>query len=127
MLFRPVEFNKVKIEAIVDLGAYINAICEGNAEIIRHKANQGLFNKVPYPLFKVQYANAELEQPLATYTMRFKIGDYTFVEKFIIMTQTLFPIIGLAFLRKHSSILDTDQGTKDFPRVQITRALTGEM
>ena len=37
--------------------------------------------------FKVQYANAELEQPLATYTLRFKIGDYTFEETFIIMNQ----------------------------------------
>ena len=81
--------------------------------------------KHPHP-FKVQYANAELEQPLATNTLRFKIGDYTFEETFIIMNQTSFPIIGLAFLRKHAAILDTAQRTIDFPKIQITMALTDE-
>ena len=43
------------------------------------------------------------------------------------MNQTSFPIIGLAFLRKHAAILDTAQGTIDFPKIQITMALTDEM
>ena len=84
-------------------------------------------NKAPPLPFKVQYANAELEQPLATYTLRFKIGDYTFEETFIIMNQTSFSIIGLAFLRKHAAILDTAQGTIDFAKIQITMTLTDEM
>ena len=42
------------------------------------------------------------------------------------MNQTSFPIIGLAFLRKHAAILDTAQGTIDFPKIQITMALTDE-
>ena len=40
------------------------------------------------------------------------------------MTQLSFPIIGLAFLRKHAAILDTAQGTIDVPKIQITMALT---
>ena len=75
----------------------------------------------------MQYANAVLEQPLATYFLRFKIGNYTFEETFIVMNQTSFPIIGLAFLRKHAAILDTAQGTIGFPEIQITMALTDEM
>ena len=126
MLFLPVEFNTVKIDALVDSGAYINAISEGDAEKLRQHANQCIVNKAPPPPFQVQYANAELEQPLATYTLRFKIGDYTFEETFIIMNQTSFPIIGLAFLRKHAAVLDTAQGTIDFPKIQITMALTDE-
>ena len=126
MLFLPVEFNTVKIDALVDSGAYINAISERDAEKLRQHASQCIVNKAPPPPFKVQYANAELEQPLATYTLRFKIGDYTFEETFIIMNQTSFPIIGLAFLRKHAAILDTAQGTIDFPKIQITMALTDE-
>ena len=59
--------------------------------------------------------------------MRFKIRDYPSEETFIIMNQTSFPIIGWAFLRKHAVILDTAQGTIDFPKIQITMALTGEM
>ena len=58
--------------------------------------------------------------------MKFKIGDYTFEETFIIMTKTPYPIIGLAFLQKHSAILDTAQGTIDFPKIQITLALKDE-
>ena len=127
MLFLPIEFNTVKIDALVDSSAYNNAISERDAEKLRQNANQCIVNRAPPPPFKVQYANAELEQLLATYTLRFKIGDYTFEETFIIMNQTSFPIIGLAFLRKHAGILDTAQGTIDFPKIQITMALTDEM
>ena len=48
-------------------------------------------------------------------------------ETFIITTKTSYPIIGLAFLRKHSAILDTAQGTGNFPKIQTTLALTDEM
>ena len=123
MLFLPVEFKTVKIDAS---GAYINAISERDAEKLRENASQCLVNKAPPPPFKVQYANADLEQPLATYTLHIKIRDYTFEGTFIIMNQTSFPIIGLAFLRKHAAILDTAQGTIDFPNIQITIALTDE-
>ena len=79
------------------------------------------------PRFKVQYANADLEQPLATYTLGFKLGDYTLEETFIVVNQTSLPIIVLAFLRKHAAILDTAQGTIDFPKIQITMGITDEM
>ena len=127
MLFLPVEFNTIKIDALVDSGAYINTISERDAEKLRQNAIQYIVNRAPPPPFKVQCANAELEQPLATYTLHFKIGDYTFEETFIIMNQTSFPIIGLAFLRKHAAIIDTAQGTIDFPKIQITMALTDEL
>ena len=127
MLFLPVEFNTVKIDALVDSGAYINAISERDAEKLRQNASQCIIKRAHPPPFKVQYANAELEQPLATYTLRFKIGDCTFEETFIITSQTSFPIIGLAFLRKHAAILDTAQGTIDISKIQITMALTDEM
>ena len=126
MLFLPVAFNTVKIDGLVDSGAYINANSERDAEKLRQNASQCNFNRAPSSPFKVQYANAELEQPLATYTVRFKIGDYTFGETFIIMNQTSIPIIGLAFLRKHAAILDTAHGTIDFPKIQITMAPTDE-
>ena len=127
MLFLSAEFNTLKIDALVDSGAYINAISERDAAKIKEHASQCIINEAPPPPFKVQYANAELEQPRATYTLRFKIGDYTFEETFVIMNQTSFPRIGLAFLRKHAAILDTAQGTIDFPKIQIKMALTDEM
>ena len=66
MLFLPVEFNTLKIHAVVDSGAYINAISERDAEKLRQNASQCIVNKAPPPLFKVQYANAKMEKPLAT-------------------------------------------------------------
>ena len=127
MLFLPVDFNTVKIDALVDSGGIINATCERDAEKLKQNASQCILNKASPPHFKVKYANTELEQSLATYTLRFKIGDCTFEETIMVMNQTSFPIIGLAFLRKHAANLDTAQGTIDFPKTQITMALTDEM
>ena len=59
-------------------GAYINANSKKDVEKVKQNVDQCIINRGPPPPFKVQLANAELEQPLATYTMRFKIGDYTF-------------------------------------------------
>ena len=50
MLFLPVEFNTVKIDALVDSGAYINAISERDAEKLRQNASQCIVNKAPHPL-----------------------------------------------------------------------------
>ena len=91
MHFLPVDINTVRIDALVDSGAYINAIGERDAEKFRQNASQCIVNRAPPPHLKVQYANAELEQPLATYTLRFKIGDYTSEETFIVMNQTSSP------------------------------------
>ena len=58
MLFLQVEFNNVKIDALVDSGAYINAIREKDDEKIKQNADHCIINKAPPPPFKVQYANA---------------------------------------------------------------------
>ena len=120
MLFIPLDFEHTRIDALVDSGAYINVISERDANKIQTEANATIIARAPPPPFKIQYANTELEKARATYTMKFKIGDYAFEETFINMTKTSYPITGLAFLRKLSAILDTAQGTIDFPQIQIT-------
>ena len=52
MLFLPVELNTVKIDALVNSGAYINAISEREAEKLRQNASQCIVNKAPPPLSK---------------------------------------------------------------------------
>ena len=52
MLFLPVEFNTVKIDALVDSGAYINAVNERDAEKLRQNASQCIVNRAPHPLSK---------------------------------------------------------------------------
>ena len=58
MLFLPVEFNTVKIDALLNSGTYINAISEKDAEKLRQNASQCIVNRAPPAPFKVQYANA---------------------------------------------------------------------
>ena len=86
-----------------------------------------MVNKAPPPPFKLEYPNAELEQPLPMYVLRFNFNFYTFEKTLIVMNKTSFPIIGLEFLRKYAAILDTAQGTINFPKTRITMALTDEM
>ena len=52
MLFLPVEFNTVKLDALVDSGAYMKAISERDAEKFRQHASQCIVNKAPHPLSK---------------------------------------------------------------------------
>ena len=94
MLFFRLEFDKTKTDALVDSGAYINAINETDIDKMQKESNASITGKAPPPPFKIQYANTELEKTLATYTMKFKIGDYTFEENFIIMTKTSYLIWG---------------------------------
>ena len=91
---------------------HANANSEKDAEKIRHEANQCFFREAPPPSFRNQNANAELEQPLATFMMQFKTGDYTFEETFIMKTQAL---------RRQHKEQSTSQG------LQITMALRDEM
>ena len=49
MLFLPVEFNTVKIDALVDSGAYINAISEKDGKKLRQNASQCIVNRESPP------------------------------------------------------------------------------
>ena len=81
----------------------------------------------PQPPFKIECANAQLEQPIATADIQFNIGTYTFTDTFVILSKTSFPIIGLNFMRNHQAVIDTANGTINFPHVEMTLAMTDEM
>ena len=49
MLFLPDEFNNVKIDVLLDSGAYINAISERDAENVQQNASQCIINEAPPP------------------------------------------------------------------------------
>ena len=51
MLVLMVELDNVKIDELVDSGAYINVISESDAEKIQHNASQCIINKA-HPLSK---------------------------------------------------------------------------
>ena len=60
-------------------------------------------------------ANGQLEAPIATVEMQLEVGDITFREKFIVVTNLTSPLIGLLLLRRKSTILDMRQGILNFP------------
>ena len=60
-------------------------------------------------------ANGQLEAPIATVELQLEVGDITFREKFIVMTNLTSPWIGLLFLQRNSTILDMRQGILNFP------------
>ena len=67
------------------------------------------------PEFQTMVANGQLEAPIATVELLFEVGDITFREKFIVMTNLTSPLIGLLFLHCNSTILDMRQGNLNFP------------
>ena len=60
-------------------------------------------------------ANGQLEAPVATVELQFEVGDITFREKFIVMTNLTSTLIGLLFLQRNSTLLDMRQGILNFP------------
>ena len=60
-------------------------------------------------------ANGQLEAPLARVQLQFEVGDITFREKFIVMTNLTSPLIGRLLLQRNSTILDMRQGALNFP------------
>ena len=64
-------------------------------------------------------ANGQLEAPIATVELQFEVGDITFREKFIVMTNLTGPLNGLLFLQRNSTILDMRQGILNFPFISM--------
>ena len=64
-------------------------------------------------------ANGQLEAPIATVGLQFEVGDITFREMFIVMTNLTSPFIGLLILQRNSTILDMRQGILNFPFFSI--------
>ena len=126
MLYLPLEFGEITMDGLVDSGALINAMSWSDYNAIKMNSDNCVIKEYPQPPFKIECANAQLEQPIATADIQFNIGTYTFTDTFVILSKTSFPIIGLNFLRNHQAVIDTDNGTITFPHVEMTLAMTDE-
>ena len=60
-------------------------------------------------------AKGRSEAPIATVELQFEVGDITFRENFVVMTNLTSPLIGLFFLQRNDTILDMRQGILNFP------------
>ena len=126
MLYLPLEFDEITMDGFVDSGAFINAMSWSDYNAIKMNSENCIIKEYPQLPFKIECANAQLEQPIATADIQFNIGTYTFMDTFVILSKTSFPIIGLNFMRNHQAVLDTTNGTINFPHVDMTFAMTDE-
>ena len=127
MLYLPLEFGEITMDGLVDSGAFINAMSRSDYNAMKMNSDNCVTKEYPQPPFKIECANAQLEQPIDTADIQFNIGTYTLTDTFVILSKTSFPIIGLNFMRNHQAVLDTANGTINFPHVEMTLAMTDEM
>ena len=112
MLYFPMDFGELNIDGLIDTGALSSAIPEADLRKIRLLAPHTILNEGPPPEFQFMVANGQLEAPIATVELQFEVGDITFREKFIVMTNLTSPLINLLFLQRNSTMR---QGTLNFP------------
>ena len=127
MLYLHLEFGEITIDGLVDSGAYINAIPWSDYVMIKNNTENCIIKEYPQPPFRIECANAQIEQPIATADVQFNIGTYTFTYTFVVLSRTSFPIIGLNLMRNHQALLDTANGTITFPHFEMTLAMKDEM
>ena len=95
------EFLEKTMDGHVDSGAFINAMSWSDYNIIKMNSHSCVIKEYPQPPFKIECANAELEQPIVTADIQFKIASFTFTGTFVILSKTSFFIIGLNFMPNH--------------------------
>ena len=115
MLYLPMDFEELITDGLIETGASSSAIQEAYLRKSRLLAPHTILNEGPPPEFQIMVANGQLEAPIATVELQFEVGDITFREKFIVMTNLTSPLIGLLFLQRNSTILDIRQGKLNFP------------
>ena len=109
------DFGELNIDGLIDTGALSRAFPEADLRKIRLLAPHTILNEGPPPEFQTMVANGQLEAPVATVELQFEVGDITFREKFIVMTNLTSPLIGLLSLQRNNTILDMRQGILNFP------------
>ena len=119
MLYFPMDFGELNMEELIDTGALSSTIPETDLRKNRFLAPHTILNEGPPTVFQIMVANGQLEAPIATIELQFEVGDITFREKFIVMTNLTSPLIGLLFLQRNSTILDMRQGILKFPFFSI--------
>ena len=88
MLYLLLEFGEITLDGLVDSGTYINAISWSDYTMIRNNTENCIIKEYPQPPFKIECANATIEQPIATADMQFNIGSYTFTDTFVVLSRT---------------------------------------
>ena len=118
--------NGLKIDALVDSGAYVSAIAQNELDRIKQQSPSNILKIDDPPNFQIKVANDQLEKPTPTATLKFDIGDHIFAENFVVMKNLTGSIKGLHFVRHNKVVIDTTHGLIHFPHLtmQVKSALT---
>ena len=85
MLYLLLELGEITMDGLVDSGAFIDAMSWSDYKLIKMNSDNSVIKEYPQPPFKIECANAQLEQPIATADISFNIGTYTFTDLFVIL------------------------------------------
>ena len=80
MLYLQLELGELTMDGLVDSGAFINAMSWSDYNAIKMNSDSCAIKEYPQPPFKIECANAQLEQPIATADIQFNIRTYTFTD-----------------------------------------------
>ena len=112
MPYVPPDFEpNLSADALVDSGAFVSAIAQDDLDTIKQEAPNNILKIDDPPNFQIQVANGKLEKPISTATLKFEIGENTFVVNFVLMKKLTGPIFGLHFMRNNSVVIDTTHGS----------------
>ena len=86
MLYVPLNSeNNLTVDALMDSGAFVSAIAQNDMDTIKRRAQNKVLKIDALPNFQIQVANGQLDKRFGTTTLKFEIGDNTFVEHFVVM------------------------------------------
>ena len=122
MLFAPMDFQNLTLDALIDSGALVNYISEADYRKIYQMSPKDIVKEMEPPPFKLQVANGDIEAPTKTILLQFEIGDWNIKETFIVAQRLTGHILGLTFLKNNSAILDVSQGLLHFPHLTYSIA-----
>ena len=119
MVYVPLDFKNSRTkDALVDLGASVNAIAQSQLDRIKQQALAKIFKIDDLPNFQIQVANGQLAKSITTATLSFDIGDKTFAEHSVMKILTG-PIIGMHFMRHNSVVIDSTHVLIHFPHLTM--------
>ena len=120
MLYVPQGFeNGLTIDALVDSGAHVSAIVQKVLDRIIQQAPLNSLKIDDRLNFQIQVAYGQLENPIATATLKFNFGDHIFPEHFVVLQNLTGHFIGLHFMRHNSVVIHTTHGFIHVPHLTM--------
>ena len=105
MLFFQRDFGELSFDGLIHTGVLSSALVVADLRKIRLLATPTNLNGGPPPEIQILIANGQLKTPCATVELQLEVGDITFGEKFIVMTNLTILLIGLLLQQSNSTVL----------------------